>query len=59
MSSSSEFPNWSRGVSARKIAYYSGEPLVIAQFFWGEPNPEIEQGKDVPSLEPNRDVPDK
>lgn len=40
-----EFPDWSRGVSARKIAYYSGNPAVIAQFNWTEPDVEVEMSK--------------
>ena len=40
-----EFPNWSLGVSARKIAYYSGDPAVIAQFNWGEPDVGVEVSK--------------
>ena len=30
------FPDWSLGFSARKIAYYSGDPAVTAQFTWSE-----------------------
>ena len=31
------YPDWSLGFSARKIAYYSGDPAVVAQFTWSEP----------------------
>ena len=30
------YPDWSLGFSARKIAYYSGDPAVVAQFTWSE-----------------------
>ena len=30
------FPDWSLGFSARKIAYYSGDPAIIPQFTLSE-----------------------